>query len=479
MSQAERVKTGTRPCPVRLTLPLSRSLDPASCNSNEDRPLSPPHVEPGSNPANTPSEHLPPGESGGARLLFGRYALLVGADIASRGVRFLADILLGRHFGQAIFGQLNLAQSLAVQGIGVAGCGLDTSGVRHIAGAPASTPTIAATVVVLRLFLGLITWGALAAVARFVPQFQDTFELAALYGLSIFTGAVTLGWVAQARGRIDVVALAVLATNVSYFGGVYLTARLRWAPTNVPLVLIVAEIVIAAALWTWCCLRFGTISRPLPPAEAIKFFYESLPIGGANILRGLTLGSDVLLLGIFVSKADVGLYSSAFKLYSLGLSLIALYGSVLLPHLVTCAARSAPATRLTVHAALGRALLLAVPITLAGFLFSGAVLQVLFGPSFEAASRSLQVLLCALPIPLAATHFRTLLVVFGQQQRDLGLVAVSATVHIGVKLLLIPMAGITGAAWGTFAGETALLCLAWYAARPLLVDSGSRGRDGV
>src|SRR6185312_15125969 len=68
-------------------------------------------------PGSSAVDRVPAPDSGSPAGLFGKYALLFVADIASRGLRFFADIVLVRHFGPAIFGQLNVAQSLAVQGM--------------------------------------------------------------------------------------------------------------------------------------------------------------------------------------------------------------------------------------------------------------------------------------------------------------------------------------------------------------------------
>jgi O-antigen/teichoic acid export membrane protein len=112
-----------------------------------------------------------------------------------------------------------------------------------------------------------------------------------------------------------------------------------------------------------------------------------------------------------------------------------------------------------------RALLAAVPITLGGLVLARAVLHLLFGGNFEEATTALQILILALPLHLAAGHFRTAFVALGRQRLDLRLVAIAAVVHVAAKLLLIPRLGITGAAWGTLVGEAALLVLAWNAGR--------------
>jgi len=402
------------------------------------------------------------------RGIFGRFSLLFAADIASRALRFFADVVLVRHFGQATFGQLNLAQSLAIQGIGLAGAGVDTVGMRSVAAGTIPVPATAATVVLLRLALGLIAWTLVAGLAIVVPRYRDSFEMAALYGLSIFTGALTLGWIAQGRGRVHVVGLAMLATHLGYFGGVQIAVFFDWPPISVPILLIIAELLAAGGVWAWVVYTIGPVTRLLSRAETLRLLRDSLPIGGANFLRGMMAGSDVLLLGLFVDKAEVGLYSGAFKLYSLGASLLALYFTVLLPDLANRATASRAALTSGMFKALRSSFVAALPVAAAGMLLAGAALRMLFGPQFDEASPALRILIVALGATLVSGHFRTMLVAVGRQRQDLAIVAGGAIVHAGMKLLLIPTIGMSGAAWGTLAGEIAVLGLSWKAARSAL-----------
>jgi O-antigen/teichoic acid export membrane protein len=390
---------------------------------------------------------------------FGLYLLVVMADFACRGLRFFADIVLVRHFSREIIGQMNLAQSLAVQGMGLSTCGLDVSGMRAVAAGVVPPPQMAATIVFLRLVLGTIAWGLVAGMALLVPKYHSVFQLTALYGLSIITGALTIGWVAQARHQMHVVALALLAANVGYFGGVELTTRVGWPPVAVPLLLALSEGLTALGLWIWLLLACGPLSRGLTRLEALQFLRNSLPIGGANILRILTIGSDVLLLGLFVSDGQLGLYSTGFKLYSLGTSLITMYLGVLLPQLAAHAALDPKAMKSALHDSLRRALLAAAVVTAAALFFASVALRVLFGAPFIAATWAVQILFLVWPAQLVAGHFRTALVAQGRQRQDLGLVGGAALAHVIAKACLIPWLGITGAAWGTLGGET-LLALA-------------------
>src|SRR5207237_4558566 len=132
-------------------------------------------------------------------------------------------------------------------------------------------PAIAATVVLLRSVLGLLMWGVVAGLTWTVPQYRDSFGLAALYGLSILTAAVSLGWLAQARGHSQVVGLAMLGTHVGYFGGVQLAVFFGWPAVSVPIALVISETLTAAALWLRTVRTIGPVTRTLPVAQALSF----------------------------------------------------------------------------------------------------------------------------------------------------------------------------------------------------------------
>jgi O-antigen/teichoic acid export membrane protein len=417
-------------------------------------PTSPP--APGASSGNPP----PSAPAAKSKSTFVPYLLLLFSDFACRGLRFLADIVLVRHFSREMIGQLNLGQSLAIQGIGLSTCGLDTAGTRAIAAGSVPPKQMAATVVVLRLILGMITWGAVVGLALLIPKYQAVFQFTVLYGLSIMTGALTIGWVPQAQNRMHVVALAMLATNVLYFGGVELTTHVGWPPSAVPLILAVSEGLTALALWIWLILRYGPLSRGMARPEALRFLRDSLPIGGAAYVRLLINSSDVLLLGLFVSDGDLGMYSTAFKLYALGTSVIIIYLGVLLPQLAAHAARDSAAVTPALQTSLRRTLLAATVVTPAAMFFATTALRLLFGAPFVAAGPALQILFLAWPALIASGHFRIALVAHGRQRQDLRLIAAAAFAHAISKICLIPWLGINGAACGTLASEVFLMIIA-------------------
>jgi O-antigen/teichoic acid export membrane protein len=100
-----------------------------------------------------------------------------------------------------------------------------------------------------------------------------------------------------------------------------------------------------------------------------------------------------------------------------------------------------------------------------GVLFAGQVLSGVFGTDFAEARVPLQILLVAVLLNLVAAQYRNTLIALGRQGRDFTNVLAGTTMHIGLKLFLVPIWGVTGAAFGNLLGEAVFVAFAWQATR--------------
>lgn len=78
---------------------------------------------------------------------------------------------------------------------------------------------------------------------------------------------------------------------------------------------------------------------------------------------------------------------------------------------------------------------------------------------------ALRILGVAALVNVVNNHFRYMLLATNRQQLDLRNTAVATAAHVAFKLVLIPMAGIEGAALGTLGGEMTVLALGLWATR--------------
>ena len=93
------------------------------------------------------------------------------------------------------------------------------------------------------------------------------------------------------------------------------------------------------------------------------------------------------------------------------------------------------------------------------------MLQLLFGPTFVGAANALRILGAAAFLNVINNHFRYMLLATNRQHIDLRNSAITAVTHVGFKALLIPLAGIEGAAFGMLFGELSVLIIGLWSTR--------------
>ena len=391
--------------------------------------------------------------------LLRRYAVLVLLDLAAKACGFAATISVARAFGVAGFGEIGAAQTAAGFGLWAATGGLDVYAVRHTVATGASPGTIASTVALLRLGISALCYGALLCICTWVPDLRAILPLIALYGLGYFTAAVTVLWVAQATQRTHVYGVASLATQASYLVCVLFAIRGGFDAWSVPTSLIVAETIAAIGLGLWMTRSISPWRRPLARRDAIALLRRASPIAGSKIMRGIALGSDVLLVWLLLDREATGLYHSASRLFFIAVSMVALYFVVLFPLLVRSGAHSIAALRQELRNSLLRIFALALPALAITLWLARPVLGLVYDPEFAAAEQVLQILLVAVVVSLLNGHLRQALIALGHQRADLRNTSLSSGVHVLAKLALIPALGIEGAAFGTLLGEASLVAL--------------------
>lgn len=401
------------------------------------------------------------------RSIRARYVVLLVANVASAGFGFATASLVAWQFGPTGFGAISLAASITTYAVLAATCGTEIHAVRVVAAGRYPLGSMASSVIVVRLALATLVYSVIIWISYTVPGFRDIRLLVWLFGLSVFTTAFDVSWVPQAIHRTNVAAVASLSSQGLAF--LLLILLLIAAPglAAVPAAKVVAEMCVGAGFLVWMSRHVGPLLAPLPTRELFRLLHQTAPIGGTQLLRGLALGSDLILLGIFVGTAELGLYAAAFKVFQLLLGLGTAYFIILLPR-VAERAHDGSAMAGEIRTSLRRVL----PVLIAGLVILAVVaepvLRLLFGAAFARAAPSLRILSLALLANVILRHYRQILLVRTLQTADFRTSMLGGLVHLGTKMLLIPAIGIAGAAVGTLLGETSLLILQRQAAKRAL-----------
>lgn len=397
-----------------------------------------------------------------------RFLTLGGANIAAMGLGFAVALLVVRHYGAVGLGELALAQSVVAFLLTVSLWGTDLFAIQVVAARPDRLGSTIALVRWTRALAAATSYIAVLVVVTLVPVFRGVLPLVAILGVSAFVAAFSPEWVPQALHRTRVTAAANLGTQSSYLILTWLLASIGGAGLwGVAAAKAAADLLVGGGLRRWLA-KIHPVGGSRPALSNVRAFAAATaPICGAQLLRSIALTSDVVILGIFVNRMDLGHYSGAARIFMLLLALATTYFVIILPRFAERAHSST-----TLRDELAFSLRLTVPLAVMGMLTlavtAAPVLSLLYGADFTVAAGPLRLLGVAAVANLIGRQFRQVLLVRGLQATDLRLTAVGTLSHVASKLVLIPHLGILGAAIGTLVGEAVLLTVHGLAAHDVL-----------
>jgi O-antigen/teichoic acid export membrane protein len=157
--------------------------------------------------------------------------------------------------------------------------------------------------------------------------------------------------------------------------------------------------------------------------------------------------ADTILIGLFMTEADVGIYRVAFQLTSVASFLVIAFHTVLFPRISKWhAEKQFNMIEYSLTRAFTYSLFLAIPVTAGGIILSGKLLYFLYGAAFETGAQVLMILLFV-QIANIFMYLQTMcLNAMDKPRISFYITGVSAILNIVLNILLIPLFGISGAA---------------------------------
>lgn len=377
--------------------------------------------------------------------------------VLGMGFGFLVNVVIVRGFGAEGLAHVGLAQSLLTSAATVGLWGSNLYAVQQVASAPETLWRTVRTVRQVRLMASALAYLGIVAVTSLVPAFVPVRPMAMIFGLTVFLTGISPEWVPQAKHRADVTALAGFSAQLGFFGLAALALASGAGLWAIASAKVAADLLVAGGLIRWLHRNHPPTEDHPEPGDVAALGRESAPICGTQLLRNISLTSDVLILGVMTTTAAVGHYVGAARLFTLLLALATSYFVILLPRLAERGRESGVALANELAAGLRRAVPMGLLVAGGIALLAVPLLTFLFGAEFAAAGNALRLLAAAAMLNLISRHYRQVLLVRGGQRTDLRLTGVCVAVHVGAKVLLIPVLGLTGAALGTVLGEGYLL----------------------
>jgi O-antigen/teichoic acid export membrane protein len=213
-------------------------------------------------------------------------------------------------------------------------------------------------------------------------------------------------------------------------------------------------LVIAFVLAWILAAQLTTVRPRIDLATSRDLIRLGLPVAISACFSFVTLRSDTLLLSIFKTPTDVGLYGIATKIYEVGLQLPILMGGLLMPLFARSAAQPLQLREQIGHA-LHALTIVGIAIVLALGFFAEDIVILLAGPAFAAGAPAVRIAGVSLALAGFSAVLRYAAIAQEQQARLMRVDGVVMIIAVAGYLLLIPRLSFIGAALGTLVAEVA------------------------
>lgn len=191
-----------------------------------------------------------------------------------------------------------------------------------------------------------------------------------------------------------------------------------------------------------------------------EFLKESLPVGISVFITFLYLKTDIILLSLLKTSADVGIYSAAYKVIENILFFPAMIAGLILPimsrYIFTEREKFVDISNKTFKVLF----LIIVPIVVGVLFLAEDIISLIGGAGFAKSAWVLKVLIFSLLFMFFGNFFNNILIVGNQQKKLMKILFFCAVFNITSNLILIPAYSYKAAAIISAATEMLVTVLA-------------------
>lgn len=374
----------------------------------------------------------------------------VVTDLAAKLAFFLVTVAAARQLSHEAFGLFSLATTVGWIAAIAADFGLQMHLARAVAQSPAAAPAL-----LHRWFRVRVATAAMAvlAVVTGAPLVAPSWNVAG--ALVLFTAVYAangltefLHYFFRGLGRSDLESTIVLCQRACLLllglAALRLSPPLPWLGAA----MLAPAIGGLAASWLVAQRLASTPGDRVPPAPASAMSLgDVVPIGAGIVLSALYFRIDIFMIDGWLGTDAVGHYNAVFRIVEALRLAPAAVLAVLMPTMFR--ATSHAPLKWVASALVGGAMLATALL----WTSADALIVLTYGPTYRAVAPVLQRL--ALSFPLMSLNYALTHQLIGWHGHRIyaALCGVALLVNIAVNAVLIPAAGLVGAAWATLVTE--------------------------
>ncbi len=406
----------------------------------------------------------------------------IGLSLLGTWVIGLAvKLYMPRHLGPETFGGYQFAESFTTTLFIVTGLGVDSYIQKEIPTRREHASDFFGGTLVLRAAMSAVAMAVGAALLARGGKSAEIMFLFVALGAAQVLGylSYTCATMLQAVGEVDGQSVLNVAGKLVWGAGIAAALALGAGVRGVALAALAAEACKVVGFAALARRHVGLRLRLDVPATA-AVVRASLPFLLSSVAQAVYCRVDVSIMSFLTSDAEVGWYGAAATLAGMSLLLAPIVGSVLGPLASRAAARDGDGAELMLvnRRALEAILSVSLPASLLLYLGAEPIVELMFGPEFAPAARSLRLLAPTFVLTYLAMVSGTILVRLERAWAMTWVTVAGMVLSPALNLVLVPaglrLLGRGGAGVGAGA---ALVLTETFTAGVFLWLVGRRGVD--
>lgn len=371
---------------------------------------------------------------------------LFSFEIITRLLGFAAVTYLARVLGTEGFGVINIGLAVLTYGIIFSSGGLNLIGTRKIAGGVEEPGKYTGDILFSRLLLSVIIYLVAAVVVFVFVESEEALKVILVYNLFLIPSAFLLEWFFQGYQKMDIIALGRIAGVTAYLIFILIFVNEAGDILLTPVGWVLNGIVNAFLLFYFFFKHKYPLKFRFKDFRFLPLFKESLPLATGNAITQFVMMFPVIYIGIVLTESDAGLYSAAYKLVVLFLTLDRVFNKVFFPKIIKCVKE----TPEKLNDIFNKILKIISTVTFISALFmvilSEFFIKIIFGGNFAGANPIFQVLTGLFVFSLINTVFTYTLIAMNREKIYIASLFIGMVVFLIAVVLLTPAEGSHGTA---------------------------------
>lgn len=376
------------------------------------------------------------------------------SEILSKLLLFPITIMITRHLGASEYGKYSFALVFVNLFAVFTDLGFNNLIIREIAGDIAVAKKHIDNILVIKFLFGFVYFGVIFISIHLLGKTENVKSLVYLSAVCAFIQSYMLFFqsVYQGYQKMQYSFISRVFFTLLLFFLIFMTIDKLSAKEIVTVYIFTSVITLVFLLF----LTRRLISNFFLEIDYTfwkKVFFQTWPFLAGMVCISIYVNSDSVILSIFRTYREVGLYQAAYKIF-FAFQTISLFHQVIFPKLMSLYSKNNyQEYRRLIKVLIIYSLYILIPLGIFVTIFSTQILLLVYGKEFVDAHIALSFLIWTGILIHLSTFWSTNLIIRKDQKKWFYSAFVGAVVNLSLNIIFIPRFGIVAAAVTTLVSE--------------------------